>query len=66
MNFHLWADFPGQSNKSKILNDDGVHLGFPHPTKESFGFYKFGWEDQYIEREISASSTGMEVFHDER
>jgi hypothetical protein len=48
------------------LNNDGIHLGFPHPAKESFGFYKFGGEDQYIEREISAASTGMEVIHDER
>jgi hypothetical protein len=66
MNLHLWADFTGQSDQSEILNDDGIDLGFPHPTKEPFGFDKFGGEDQYIEREESATSTGMEVIHDKR
>jgi hypothetical protein len=65
MNFYLRADLPSQSNQSEILNDNGIDLGFPHPAKKSFGFDKFGWEDQYIERQVSASSTGMEVFHDE-
>ena len=66
MNLHLWADFTGQSDQSEILNDDGIDLGFPDPTKESLGFDKFGREDQYIEREVSATSTGMEVIHDKR
>jgi hypothetical protein len=64
MNLYLRADLPGQSNKSEILNDDGIHLGFPHPAKESFGFDKFGGEDQNIESEVSAASTGMKVIHD--
>jgi hypothetical protein len=66
MNLHLWADFTGQSDQSEILNDDGIDLGFPHPTKEPLGFDKFGGEDQYIEREESAATAGMEVIHDER
>ena len=65
MNLHFWADFTGQSDQSEILNDDGIDLGFPHPTKEPFGFDKFGGEDQYIEREESATTAGMEVVHDE-
>ena len=64
MNFYLRADLPGQSDQAEILNDDGVHLGFPHPAKKSFGFDKFGWEDQYIKGEVSATSTGMKVIHD--
>jgi hypothetical protein len=66
MNLYLRADLPGQSNQSEILNDDGIDLGFPHPTKEPFGFDKFGWENQYIEREVSSATAGMEVIHDER
>jgi hypothetical protein len=65
VNFHLRADFSGQSNKSEILNDDGIDLGLSDPTKEPFGFDKFGGEDQYIEREESATTAGMEVVHDE-
>jgi hypothetical protein len=65
MNLHLWADFTGQSNQSEILNDDGIDLGLSDPTKEPFGFDKFGGEDQYIEREESATTAGMEVVHDE-
>jgi hypothetical protein len=64
MNLHLRADFPGQADQTQILNDDGVHLGFPDPAKKSFGFDKFGWEDQYIKGEVSATSTGMKVIHD--
>jgi hypothetical protein len=60
----LRADFSGQSYQSKILNDDGVDLGFSDPAKESFCFDEFRGEDQYIEGEISATSTGMEVIHD--
>jgi hypothetical protein len=64
VNFYFRADFPCQSDQSEILNDDGIDLGFPHPTKEPFGFDKFGGEDQYIEGEISATSAGMEIIHD--
>jgi hypothetical protein len=60
----LRADLPGQSNQSEILNDDCIHLGFPDPAKQSFGFDEFRGEDQYIEREVSATSTGMKVIHD--
>jgi hypothetical protein len=66
MNLHLRTDFPGQADQAQILNDDGVHLGFCDPAKESFGFGQFGWKDQYVEREVSATSTGMEVTHDKR
>jgi hypothetical protein len=65
MNLHLWADFTGQSDQSEILNDDGIDLGFPHPTKEPLGFEKFGGEDKYIECKISPATAGMEVVHDE-
>jgi hypothetical protein len=65
MNLHLWTDFSGQSNKSKILSDDGVDLGLAHPAKESFGFRKFRGKDQYIESEVSATTAGMEVIHDD-
>jgi hypothetical protein len=42
---NLGADFFGESNKSEILNDDGIDLGFSDPAKEAFGFGKFGGED---------------------
>jgi hypothetical protein len=64
MNLYLRADLPGQSNQAEILNDDGIHLGFPDPAKQSLGFDEFRGEDQYIEREVSATSTGMKVIHD--
>ena len=64
MDGNLRADFSSQSNKSEILNDDGIDLGFSDPAKESFGFGKFGGEDQDIECEVSATSTGMKVIHD--
>jgi hypothetical protein len=66
MNLYLRADLPGQSDQSEILNDDGIDLGFPHPAKEPFGFDKFRGEDQYIKREESAATAGMQVIHDER
>jgi hypothetical protein len=66
MNLHLWGDFTGQSDQSEILDDDGIDLGFPYPTKEPFGFGKFRGEDQYIECEVSATTAGMKVIHDER
>jgi hypothetical protein len=65
MDGNLRADLPGQSNQPQILNDDGIDLGFPHPAKKSFGFDKFGGEDQYIEGEESATTAGMEVVYDE-
>jgi hypothetical protein len=65
MDGNLRADLPGQSNQPQILNDDGIDLGFSHPTKEPFGFDEFRGEDQHVEGEISATSTGMEVIHDE-
>jgi hypothetical protein len=65
MNLYLRADLPGQSDQSEILNDDGIDLGFPYPTKEPFGFDKFRGEDQNIEREVSSATAGMEVVHDE-
>jgi hypothetical protein len=46
------------------LNNDGIDLGMADPAKESFGFGEFGWKNQYIEGEVSATSTGMEVIHD--
>ena len=64
MDGNLRADFSSQSNKSEILNDDGIDLGFSDPAKESFGFGKFGGEDQNIESEVSATTAGMEVVHD--
>jgi hypothetical protein len=64
MNFYFRADFPCQANQSEILNDDGVHLGFTHPTKESFGFDEFRGKDQYIEREVATTTAGMKVIHD--
>jgi hypothetical protein len=66
MNLYLRADLSGQSNKTEILNDDCIHLGFPDPAKQSFGFGEFGGKDQYIEREITAASAGMKVIHNER
>jgi len=47
------------------LNDNGIDLGFPHPAKQSFGFGEFGRKDQNIEGEVSATTAGMEVIHDE-
>jgi hypothetical protein len=64
MNLYLRVDLPGQSDQSEILNDDGIHLGFPHPAKEPFSFDKFGGENQYIEREVPTTTTGMKVIHD--
>jgi hypothetical protein len=64
MDGNLWADFSSQSNKSEILNDDGIDLGFSDPAKESFGFGKFGGEDQDIECEVSATATLVKIFHD--
>jgi hypothetical protein len=65
MDGNLRADFSSQSNKSEILNDDGIHLGFPDPAKEAFCFGKFGGEDQNIESEVSATTAVMEVIHDD-
>jgi len=48
------------------LNNDGIDLGMADPAKESFGFGEFGGKDQYIEREVTAASSGMKVIHDER
>jgi hypothetical protein len=64
MDGNLRADFSSQSNKSEILNDDGIDLGFSDPAKESFGFGKFGGEDQDIECEVSATATLVKIFHD--
>ena len=38
MDGNLRADFSSQSNKSEILNDDGIDLGFSDPAKEAFCF----------------------------
>ena len=38
MDGNLRADFSSQSNKSEILNDDGIDIGFSDPAKEAFGF----------------------------
>jgi hypothetical protein len=46
------------------LNNDGIDLGMADPAKESFGFGEFGGKDEYIEREVSATTAGMEVIHD--
>jgi hypothetical protein len=64
MNLHMRADLPGQSDQAEILNDDCIHLGFSDPAKESFGFGEFRGKDQYIKREVSATTTGMKVIHD--
>ena len=64
MDGNLRADFSSQSNKSEILNDDGIDLGFSDPAKEPFGFGEFGGEDQDIECEVSATATLVKIFHD--
>jgi hypothetical protein len=60
------ADRLGEANEAKVLDDEGIDLGFSGQTKQTFGLGELGGEDKDIHGEVTAAPPRVEVFHDFR
>jgi hypothetical protein len=57
------ADRLGEANEAKVLDDEGIDLGFSGQTKQTFGLRELGGEDKDIHGEVTAAPPRVEVVH---